>query len=768
MENAEQGFARIAQISRVGKSYDDGKDWLANLDMSWILVIDNADDPSIDVSKFFPAGDRGHILLTSRNPECRWHETVGSQELKEMQPSDAITLLLRAAGKDPHNVKHRELAKPITGALGYLPLALDQAGAAIRRRICTLKNYLSIYNRQRKQIMGTKPIQGSEAYKYTVYTTWEVSFQMIKRFQTPAAFDACELLQMLPFLHFQQIPTSMLRRAWEHSLRSYSWQPKKNILSRLWDLIRFQGIGANPVVVPRLLDQDGRQWDDTRFQKALLMLEQFSLVSRDAERDEESESTSTDVQSTDSYGASDVTYSMHPLVHFWARDRMNKAEQELWFQTTRTVLAKSVTSTRDRQGLAYRRILLPHIDSLFASEFASPTPGLESDLMRLKEVFKMTQVYSEYGRWNSARAMQEEVVQQRKALLGSDHPETLIAIASLAETYWNSGMTNEAADLRRQELDTKIRLQGMSDPQTLKAMDELANTYWLCGRFSDAESLGAQALAGLRAILRPADPSIVDCTIHLARTYKHNGMPSKGLELLAPMVRDCEEEYGHQNVITLNAQMDLGMIYHDLGQLEKAEDLLNNVLVARTRILGKDHAYTLWAVNDLAKIYTSQGRALEAAEMLTAILDVVRQTLGEDHVGMTMTLANIASAYSKLGRFDDAALILGDLHSTFLRKIDAGAMDRMHPDFLSCLYKKAQNDLCQGRIDDAERAYSELVPMCEKTLGTNHPQTVNARARLDEVRASQHRLTPKTSPTAPQNDRQFSPKIAAPRKGKTI
>jgi len=488
---------------------------------------------------------------------------------------------------------------------------------------------------------------------------------------------------------------------------------KENILSRLCDLLRFQGIAANPVVVPRLLDQDGRQWDDTRFQKALLMLEQFSLVSRLAERDEESAWTSRDNQSTDSCGAWDFSHSIHPLVHSWARDRMDKADQELWFQTTRTIIATSVTSTRDRQGLAYRRILLPHIDSLFASSFASPTPGLESDSMRLKEVFKKTQVYSEYGRWNSARAMQEEEVQQRKALLGSDHPETLIAIASLTDTYWNSGIANQAADLRRLELDTKIRLLGMNDQQTLKAMDNLANTYWLCGRYSDAESLGSQALAGLKKILRPADPSVVDCTIHLARAYKHNGTPSKGLELLAPIVHDCEEEYGHQNVITLNAKMDLGMIYHDLGQLEKAEDLLKGVLAARTRILGKDHAYTLWAVNDLAKIYTSQSRAPEAAEMLTAILDVVRQTLGEDHVGMTMTLWNIVSAHSKLGRNDDAALILGDLHSTFLRKIEAGAMDRMHPDFLSCLYKKAQNDLCQGRVHEAERAYSELVPMCE-------------------------------------------------------
>ena len=709
--------------------------------MSWILVIDNADDPSLDVSRFFPTGDRGHILLTSRNPECRWHQTVGYQKMDVMNSEDAITLLLRAAGKDQHSSKLRELAKPIAQALGYLPLALDQAGAAIRQGICTLKGYLSVYNRQRKQIMGTKPIQGSEAYKYTVYTTWEVSFQMIKKLETPAASDGSELLQMLPFLHFQQIPTSILRRAWEYPSRSFSWQPKKTFLTRLWTFFRSQVVGATPSILPRMLDQDSKTWDNTRFQKALLTLEQFSLISRDADQDEDLATLVNDNQSVESNITADITYSMHPLVHFWARDRMDKADQELWFGITRTVLAKSIASKNNQQDFAYRRSLLPHIDCLFNHEFNTPDLGFQSDLDRLKETFKMTQVYSEFGRWNSARAAQETIVQQRTSLLGLDHPETLKAIACLADTYWNSGMTQRAADLRRQELDIKTSLQGSKDPQTLKAMDDLANAYWLCGRFSDAVSLGSQAIAGLKEILSPADPSLIECAVHLARAYKHQGNPGKGLEILAPMVGECEKKHGLESIITLNAQMDLGMIYFELGQLTDAEDLLKRVLAVRTRILGEQHAHTLWAVNDLAKIYTSQGRATQAGEMLTAILDVVRQTLGEDHVGMTMTLSNLASAYSKQGRYGDVELILEDLHRTFLRKIEAGAMDRMHPDFLTWLYGKAHNDLCLGRTEEAEREYSELLPMAEEKLGMDHPRTVAIRARLSEIRDSSQLTT---------------------------
>lgn len=239
VQNAEQGFASIAQIGGAGHSCEDGKLWLTNLELSWMLVIDNADDPSIDVSRFFPTGDRGNILLTSRNTECKYHETVGYQELKEMEENEAITPLLRAAGKDHSNPKSRKLAGPIVQALGFLPLALDQAGASIRRNICSLKSYLTAYNRQRRQIMGTREIQGSEAYKYTVYTTWELSFQVIKLGDTAAA-DASEVLQMFAFLHFQRIPTTILQRAWRNSLRSQSWTHKRPLLTRILSLVQLK------------------------------------------------------------------------------------------------------------------------------------------------------------------------------------------------------------------------------------------------------------------------------------------------------------------------------------------------------------------------------------------------------------------------------------------------------------------------------------------------------------------------------------------------
>ena len=698
-----------------------------------MLVIDNADDPSIDVSQFFPAGDRGHILLTSRNSDCRSLETVGYQELKEMEMEDAITLLLRAAGKDPDDLKLRKLAKPITQALGRLPLALDQAGAAIRQNICSLKGYLTLFHRHRKQILGTKAVQGSDAYKYTLYTTWEVSFQMIKKLERPIAVDTREILQIFAFLHFQQVPAGLLQRAWQNSARSQSWVPSKTFIARLLAAFRPKRESDQPEEPPQLLHQTGLHWDTIRFRKALSTLAQFSLISRDTDQDEDTPVMANDQSSLESQTVSEGSYSMHPLVHFWARDRMTETDQRLWFDVTTKTLAKSISTGQGAAEQAYRRSLIPHIDAFFNGQHTFPLLTPDSDLQAVKKVFRMTQVYSEGGRWHSARPLQEEVVQRRTSILGPDHPETLDAVSSLGTTYWNSGMTEQAADLRRRELEIKIRIHGSDDLETLKATDELAHTYWLCGRWSDAEELGLKAVHGLRSQLGTAHKDVIESTIHLARVYKHQGAADKGLELLLRFTHECEKEHGANSFVTINVKAELGMLYHSTNQLDKAQELLETVLEFRRGALGKEHAYTLWAINDLSKIFNAQGRSIEAEEMLTSILDVVRSTLGPEHVGMTMTLANIASAYSSQGRFREAENVLADLGGILKKKINNGEIEGLHPDYLDFLYQRSRNLGQRGRKEDARKGFEELLPMLELKLGREHPRIKNARARLEEI-----------------------------------
>jgi hypothetical protein len=89
---AQQGFMEIARICGVEENPKVVRRWLSNIQDHWLLIIDNADDPSMDVSEFFPTRNRGSILLTTRNPDCKIHATVGSCELGKMYLDEAVTL----------------------------------------------------------------------------------------------------------------------------------------------------------------------------------------------------------------------------------------------------------------------------------------------------------------------------------------------------------------------------------------------------------------------------------------------------------------------------------------------------------------------------------------------------------------------------------------------------------------------------------------------------------------------------------------------------
>ena len=181
---------------------------------SWLLVLDNADDPEMDVSKYFPAGGRGHILITTRNPGAIEYATIGNFRFQGMEPEEAIQLLLRSAHllgpKADIEPQKEAIARDIASELGYLALALTHAGAAIRRNIYTLDRYLHYYLGLRKETIGGSFVTTAE--DANIITTWEIPFKKLLSRQTLELGYAVELLHVFAFMHFESIPEILLRR----------------------------------------------------------------------------------------------------------------------------------------------------------------------------------------------------------------------------------------------------------------------------------------------------------------------------------------------------------------------------------------------------------------------------------------------------------------------------------------------------------------------------------------------------------------------------
>ena len=137
---------------------DEFKRWLTNLAEDWILIIDNADDPSLDVSQFFLAGNRGIIIITTRNPECRTHATVGFSEIGQLNRVEAISLITKASDEDETETSLLPQAQAVAETLGYLALAITHAGAMIRQKLYPFEEYCAAYANRRKDLLTVQPV----------------------------------------------------------------------------------------------------------------------------------------------------------------------------------------------------------------------------------------------------------------------------------------------------------------------------------------------------------------------------------------------------------------------------------------------------------------------------------------------------------------------------------------------------------------------------------------------------------------------------------
>ena len=108
------------------------KDALTSLKRPCLLVFDDYDTPGnfSKIADMFVQHEQICIMLTSRHHES---SRLGIPiHVKDMDKSDAEDLLLISSGLIRQDVESKHLANTVK-MLGCLPLALDQAGAYIRK-----------------------------------------------------------------------------------------------------------------------------------------------------------------------------------------------------------------------------------------------------------------------------------------------------------------------------------------------------------------------------------------------------------------------------------------------------------------------------------------------------------------------------------------------------------------------------------------------------------------------------------------------------------
>jgi tetratricopeptide (TPR) repeat protein len=178
--------------------------WLDDHDR-WLLVLDNAQAPDMATGLEVPLAGlvnllpqvlHGQVLVTSR--DASWEEHASLAELEVFTPEEAVAFLLARSGSSD-----QAAATEIAELLGWLPLALEQAGAYVRQTRLPLATYLDRL-RQFPSLTVARGRPRDRDPADTVATTWQVSLDRVRLVP-----GAAGLLEVCAFLGPEGIPREL-------------------------------------------------------------------------------------------------------------------------------------------------------------------------------------------------------------------------------------------------------------------------------------------------------------------------------------------------------------------------------------------------------------------------------------------------------------------------------------------------------------------------------------------------------------------------------
>ncbi len=150
-----RGFVEIAEkCDLYDKSFKGARSWLQETSHSWLLILDNADDPTLDYSLYLPTSSKGHVLMTSRVLKCVNLQTAGKDHYERLSEETAVELLLKAFMIDLNLDSTNDAnARDIVNLLGYHALAIVLAEVFISQGMCDLRDYAKTFQKQRQQVL---------------------------------------------------------------------------------------------------------------------------------------------------------------------------------------------------------------------------------------------------------------------------------------------------------------------------------------------------------------------------------------------------------------------------------------------------------------------------------------------------------------------------------------------------------------------------------------------------------------------------------------
>jgi tetratricopeptide (TPR) repeat protein len=667
-----------------------------------LIVFDNYDDLSVrrgDIKSYYPDDKRNSILITSRHEDS---VNLGQGiSVETMANDEAVSLLLhRSQLKESEELKVD--AGDIVSHLGYLPLAIAQAGAYIHMKKIPFQEFINHYSQRKGAVLQQTP----EIWEYglSVFTTWEMSMENVSsdaRFRN----HVDGMLLFCAILHHDVINEEFL----SHLLANVSNLPH-------W---------TEPFLT-------NHKWDSRKFQDTIANLGRLSLLQ------------------ILKYKSGHYEFSLHPLVSDWLKLRIKPLQLCQSIENVMRIIALFIESNNGRRmTFEVRREVRTYVwsclENLRDLENKLEPNQLQTDSILETKLTFAKFMYTDSQLSNGTRLL-EEIFHFWQGKFGDIHPKTIAASKELAKGYTSLKRFKEAEKLIQIQLS--VRAEALSDA--------LADCYSAQGRHREAKDLYEELLRRLEKENGSHHYSTVRCMNSMANNYTLRAESqqetndysyafsddcSRAEKLWLAIVENTktcpldpsQEGYNEATVMTLaETYSSLGGLYHNRGLCDKdrglsgaehfanARETLCKALSTFEALYGPEHSRVLTVYHNIA-VAMNQENDFEGSEIYyRRTLDGYEQFYGPEHE-MTIKICHcyghVLASQSKL--LEGVALHtrsymgLEDIYGPG----DDSALSSF--DCLIGLYKWMDNLL------EVERLYKHALEKRTESLGRAHKITID-------------------------------------------
>ncbi|MFD8379677.1 tetratricopeptide repeat protein [Streptomyces sp. NPDC059679] len=545
----------------------------------WLLVLDNAEDPS-DLDPYLGPLTTGQVVITTRR-DLPWRD-LGTPLRLDTLTSEAAVDVLREITGSTDTAGLASLAEE----LGYLPLALQQASAYLAQTRTSPGDYLAQLQQDPHGVLAAAT--PGDPQQRTIAQLWSVTLSAVQT----ADPHAVHLLRILAYSAPDPLPRAVLdtaletRRAVDHALgvlAAYSMITLTETTVTVHRLVQTVIRATTPRALLPPPARGIRRLLPDRRPPAPLHPSSTTLALLNA------------AMPSASPGDLDTWPAWHTLLpHIQAV--VSRAEISDSHPDLVSVLAQSALHLQVR-GQAAQALPMAKRASAIAKATLGPNHPYTADcLAALAGTLRVL------GRPADALPLAKRALAITETALGPNHPTTAGRLANVAAALGDLGRPADALPLAKQALAITETALGPNHPDIARRLANLGCTLSDLGRPADALPLEERALAITEATLGPDHPDTATRLGNLAVTLSKTGRPADALPLKERALAITEATLGPNHPDTATRLNNLGATFCDLGRPVDALPLAERALAIAEAALGPDHPDTATRLGNVAAL----------------------------------------------------------------------------------------------------------------------------------------------------------------------